>query len=174
VWIIDKPPSEEVADLLRTYGITPPGPAAQAPPDHDRDHDSDDDQASASLGTGVMAEIARHLETASRDRDLDLLGSLLHPEVRWTGLCASRAQVLDWYRSMLADVETVDVRSVEIDRDAVVLGLAVTRRAEGVRPAPPQHIYQVCTVEGDQITEIRGYSSRRAALTREGTAAAAL
>ena len=78
-----------------------------------------------------MAEIARQLETASRDLDLDLLGSLLHPEVRWTGLCHDRAQVLDWYRAVLAEGIEASVRSVEVDRDAVVLGLTVTRRCAG-------------------------------------------
>ena len=95
-----------------------------------------------------MGEIAGHLETACRDLDLDLLGSLLDPEVRWTGLCSDRAQVLDWYRDLLAEGTVATVRSVEVDRDAVVIGMAVSRRAEGARPAPPQQLYQVFTVDG--------------------------
>ena len=121
-----------------------------------------------SLGTGVMAEIARQLETASRDLDLDLLGSLLHPEVRWTGLCNDRTQVLDWYRAVLAEGIEASVRSVEVDRDAVVLGLTVGRPAQGARPAPPEPLYQVFTVRDAQIVEIRGYPDRDSALTRGG------
>jgi Ankyrin repeats (many copies) len=162
VWITAKPPSEEVAALLVHFGITPGEPDES--PGQDDEHNRS--EAPASLGTGVMAEIARHLETAARDLDLDLLGSLLHPEVRWTGLCHDRTQVLDWYRAVLAEGMEASVHSVEVDQDAVVLGLTVSRRAQGARPAPPQPLYQVFTVHGAQIVEIRGYPDRESALTR--------
>ena len=151
VWITDKPPGEDIADFLRQYGITPAGQAGE-PGDHTSALEPD--------GAGIMAEIARHLETACRDLDLDLLGSLLHPEVRWTGLCHGKAQVLDWYRARLAEGTTVTVRSIETGPDAVVIGLTVTGRAEGARPAPPQQIYQVFIVDDAQITEIHGYDDR--------------
>jgi ankyrin repeat protein len=168
VWVDDKPPSEEVADLLLRYGIGP------GEPDRQEADDQDDDLAEAHgpLGTGVMAEIARHLETACRDSDLDLLGSLLHAEARWTGLCTDRTQVLDWYRALLAEGITATVRSVQVDRDAVVLGLTVSRRAQGARPAPPQQLYQVFTVEAGQIVEIRGYPELDSALNRGSPAGA--
>ncbi|MBO0833132.1 MAG: hypothetical protein J2P29_14285, partial [Actinobacteria bacterium] len=102
-----------------------------------------------------------------RDEDLDLLGSLLHPQVRWTGLCRSSDQVLDWYRGLIADGTVATVNSVEVDRDAVVLGLAVARKAEGARPAPPQQVFQVFTVEDAQIIDIRGYPDRHSALNRD-------
>ena len=166
VWITGKPPSEEVADLLMSYGITPGEPAGRPSEPVDQDDHHDRGEPPGSLGSGVMAEIARHLETAARDLDLDLLGSLLHPEVRWTGLCKDRTQVLDWYRAVLAEGIEASVRSVEVDRDAVVLGLAVAGRATGARPAPPQQVYQAFTVDGGQIVEIRGYPDRRSALAR--------
>ena len=167
-WITGKPPSEEVAGLLEHYGITPDEPSGPQPEPQDEYDDHERSDAPGSLGTGVMAEIARHLETTARDLDLDLLGSLLHPEVRWTGLCRDRAQVLDWYRAVLAEGMEASVRSVEVDRDAVVLGLTVGRRAQGARPAPPQPLYQVFTVRDAQIVEIRGYPDRASALTRGG------
>ncbi len=158
VWISGKPPSEEVMDLLRRYGITPDEPAAQQP--------GDQTEQPASIGAGVMADIARHLEAAYRDLDLDLLGSLLHPQVHWTGLCSNSAQVLDWYRRLVADGTIATVRSVEVDRDTVVLGLTVAQQAEGARPAPPQQLYQVFTIDGAQIIDIQGYPDRRSALAR--------
>ena len=171
VWITGKPPSEEVADLLMSYGITPGEPAGRPSEPVDQDDHHDRGEPPGSLGSGVMAEIARHLETAARDVDLDLLGSLLHPEVRWTGLCKDRTQVLDWYRAVLAEGIEASVRSVEVDRDAVLLGLTVGRRAHGARPAPPQPLYQVFTVRDAQIVEIRGYPDRASALTRGGDTA---
>ena len=162
VWIPQKPPSEEVMDLLQRYGITPDGPAE---PEAD-----EQTEVPGAVGTGVMAEIARHLEAACRDLDLDLLGSLLHPQVQWTGVCRNSAQVLDWYRGVLADGTVPTVQSVEVDRDAVVLGLALARQAEAARPAPPQQLYQVFTVDGAQIVDIRGYPDRHSALTRTSVA----
>ena len=159
VWILDKPPSEEVEELLLRYGITPSESGEQR-------RAEDEGEAPSSVGSGVMAEIAQHLEVAYRNRDLVLLGSLLHPEARWTGLCQDRAQVLEWYRGLLAQGVTSAVQSVETDRDAVVLELAVGRPAEGARAAPPQHVYQVFTVVDAQIVEIRAYPDRRAALER--------
>lgn len=158
VWISAKPPSEEVADLLRGYGITPDDEPEPLP--------DDPEESAGSLGTGVVADVARHLEAAYRGRDLELLGSLLHPEVRWTGLCQNKAQVLDWYRTLLAEGNVATVESVEVDHDAVVLGLTVARQAEGARPAPGQKLYQVFTVDDAQIVDIRAYPDRHRALNR--------
>jgi hypothetical protein len=83
------------------------------------------------------------LRPVGRDADLGLRGSLLHPQVRWTGLCGNREQVLDWYRALLALCTVATVQSVEVDRDAVVLGLAVARKADGARLAPPQQLFLV-------------------------------
>jgi hypothetical protein len=182
VWISEKPPSEEIIGLLRRYGITPDEPAdhrsaggqpAERQPDQGRADQAEAgqelaDQAEAPgvMEEGVMGDIARHLEAAYREADLELLASLLHPRVRWTGLCNSSEQVLDWYRR-LAEGTVATVTSVEVDRDAVVLGLAVSGIPDGARPAPPQHRYQVFTIDGAQIVEIRGYPDRRSALTRD-------
>jgi ankyrin repeat protein len=159
VWVAGKPPSEQIAAMLQRYRITPDEPAET--------EDQDEAEVPGPVGTGVMADIARRLETAFRDKDLSLLGALLHPQVHWTGLCTSSDQVLDWYRALAAAGTEADVHSVEVDRDAVVLGLAVGGRAEGGRPAPRQQLYQVFTVEDSQITDIRGYPDRHSALTRD-------
>lgn len=155
VWVAGKPPSDEVGDVLRRYGIGP-----------DEQPAGDDADEPGPIGTGVLADVAHHLETAYRDRDLDLLGSLLHPRVSWTGDCADRAQVLDWYRDLLAAGTMPTVLGVEVDRDAVLLRLAVAGSAEGARPAPAQHVYQVFTVEDALVVDIRGYPDRRGALAR--------
>ena len=61
--------------------------------------------------------------------------------------CSNSSQVLDWYRSLLADGIRSTVISVEVDDDAVVLGLDVVRQSEGARPAQPEHVYQVFIVD---------------------------
>ena len=158
VWIADKPPSEEVIDLLRSFGVRPDDdvePAGGAT-----------DDFPSQLGTGVMDDIAHHLEAAYGSLDLDLLGSLLHPDVRWSGQCNNSAEVLDWYRRLLADGNRATVESVEVDGDAVVMAINVAGQAEGARPAPAELIFQVFTVDNDEIVEIRGYPDRPSALAR--------
>jgi ankyrin repeat protein len=157
VWISGKPPSEEVADLLWSYGITP----AESP-GRERDDETD---VPGSAGTGVMADVARHLETACRDLDLELFASLLHPQVRWV-TCSTRDEVLDWYRRVLAAGARPAIHSVEVDGDAVILGITVAWGAEGARPGPPERLYQVFTVAGAEIVQIHGYPDRSSALAR--------
>jgi ankyrin repeat protein len=158
-WITGKPPSVEVMDLMHRYGITPD--------ESGETEDEEEAEVPGSVGTGVMADIARHLETAFRDKDITLLGALLHPQVHWTGLCTNSDQVLEWYGALAAAGTEAEVHSVEVDRDAVVLGLAVGGSAEGARPAPRQQLYQVFTVADSQITDIRGYPDRHSALSRD-------
>jgi ankyrin repeat protein len=158
VWIADKPPSEEVIDLLLGYGVSPDDEPEREP--------EDTDGLPRSLGTGVMADIARHLEAAYRSLDVDLLGSLLHPDVRLSGECSTSAEVLDWYRRLLADGTRATVESVEVDGEAVVMGISVAGQAEGARPAPAERVFQVFTVDNDEIVEIRGYPDRESAFAR--------
>jgi hypothetical protein len=66
----------------------------------------------------------------------------------------------------MADGTQAVVESVEVDRDAVVMGLSVAGHAEGARPAPAALLFQVFTVDDDEIVEIRGYPDRRSALER--------
>ncbi|MGH9095302.1 MAG: ankyrin repeat domain-containing protein [Acidimicrobiales bacterium] len=162
VWISGKPPSEEVMDLLRGFGITPDAEPESGP--------DDEDGPDPSLGAGVMADVARHLEAAYRNLDLELLGSLLDPEVHWTGVCTTSGEVLDWYRSLLADGMRSTVDSVEADGDAVVLGLSVARQAEGARPASPEQLYQVFTIDNARVIGIHVYPDRASALTRPARA----
>jgi ankyrin repeat protein len=167
VWVSGKPPSEEVAHLLREYGIAP---------DDESGSDDDDDAPEEGgtdvedrplvVGSGVMADVARHLEAATRDLNLHLFGSLLHPDVHWTGVCTNRGEVLDWYRGLLAEGLDVAVDGVEVDGDGVILGLRVARPSVGVRPAPPQLLYQVFTVVEGAIIDIRTYPDRTSALAR--------
>lgn len=173
VWVTDKPPSEEVMDLLRGYGISPgeageAGEAGEVEEAEEMEAEGADEvkEAQEVGGTGVMADIARHLQAAFADQDLELLASLLHPQVRWAN-CGDRTEVLDWYRQvLLPDVTSRTLDSVEVDRDAVILGVTISWRAEGARPAPPQRHYQVFTVAGAEIVQIHGYPDRAAALAR--------
>ena len=157
MWISGKPPSEEVIDLLRGYGITP---------DDEPELQLDDEtEVPGAVGAGVVADIARHLEAAYRDLDLELLGSLLHPQVHWTGVCTNRGEVLDWYRNLLTDGIRSTVESVEVDGEQSCSVSAWPARPRA-RPAPPELLYQVFTVGNAQVIDIHVYPDRASALTR--------
>jgi len=160
VWIADKPPSEEIVGLLRSYGITP---------DVEPEIDDGQDDVSYAIEPGVIGDIAQHLEAAYCSVDFELFGSLLHPEVRWRQTAQTydtSSQFLDRFRRALAAGIQATVQSVEVDRDAVLIGLTITWPADGARPAPTEHLYQVFTVDDGQIVEIRDYPDRPSALTR--------
>ncbi|MGH7686677.1 MAG: ankyrin repeat domain-containing protein [Candidatus Dormibacteria bacterium] len=157
-WVANKPPSDEVSRVLQHYGIGPPRAT-------EHEHNDDDTLEARPAVDSAIADIALQLEAAYRSRDLVLLASLLHPDVHWTGLCTNREQVIEWYRH-LADDTLASVDGVEVDRDAVVIELTVGGRADGARAAPGQHLFQVCTIAGAQIVDIRGYPSRASALSR--------
>jgi ankyrin repeat protein len=157
VWIAGKPPGEDVAGLLLSYGIGP---------DDDPGWQLEDTDDPPSPGSELMEDIARQLEAAYRSLDLQLLGSLLHPDVRWSGQCSTSAEVLDWYQRLLTGGTRTTVESVEVHLDSVVIGITVAGQAEGTRPAPAERVFQVFTVDNDKIVEIRGYPDRPSALAR--------
>ncbi len=153
VWISGKPPSPQVAEVLRAYSVT-----------EDQPEDQPGDLSSP--GTGLLRELAEHLRVAYDTADLELFASLLHPDVQWGGGpegCTNRAQVLARYQDQLSRGFRAQVTTSEVLGDAVVTGLAVARPAVGARPAPPDVIYQVFRVSDGFIVSITGYQDLAAA-----------
>jgi hypothetical protein len=153
VWLAGKPPSGEVAEVLREYGVQPdsePGPGwgGQRPqPD------------SGPPAPDLMREIAEQLTEAYHSVDMELLASLLDPAVQWGSSgpdgCHTREQVLAWYAAA-ADGIRVSVTSAEVTGDTIVLTVALTRPADDTRPLPPQPVRQAFKVSGGAITQITG------------------
>lgn len=157
VWIAGKPPSEDVAAVLRRYGITP---TEDGPTPHEST------STPKSIVAGVIADIAEQLQAAFRDHDLDLLASLLHPNVRWAQ-CTNRDEVIGWYRQALAQGTRATIDTVEVDRDTIRISISVSGQAEGATPARPEHLHQAFTVHDAQIIEIRGHPNQSTAPPRE-------
>jgi hypothetical protein len=116
--------------------------------------------AFATVGSGERAgqsgnwvEVVRSLVEAGASR-----------EGVWISVKPPSEEVLDWHRSLRTDGICATVESVEVDRDAVVLGLSVARRAAGAGPTPTELLYQVFTVEHEQIIDIHAYLDRASAL----------
>ena len=150
-WVASKPPSEDVAEVLRNHGITAEDQAATRPPEVGAEADA--------IDPAVVREIAEQLTTAYRSLDLDLLSSLLHPNVHWgqgAEGCTNSDQVLRWYRRILAEGTHLGVEDVEVHGDTIALTVTLTRSAHGARPAPPQTIHQAFRIADATIIEIRG------------------
>jgi ankyrin repeat protein len=173
VWITDKPPSLQVADVLRAYGVE-----ENADENEDETRVDDEPEESgepSSPGDELLREIAEHLRVAYDTADLELFASLLHPEVHWGGGpegCTNRAQVLAWYQNELRRGARAQVTAAEVQSDAIVVGLAVARPAVGARPIPPDVIYQLLRVSDGLIVSITGFedlsAARAAAATQPG------
>ena len=152
VWVTGKPPSEDVAAVLARYGVTP-----DEPPTDEITHAAE--SRGATGGAEPLEELAEQIENAYRTIDLELMASLLAPDVSWGGGsegCSNREQVLQWY-SRLAN-EQIDIADVDVHvRDgAIVADLTFTRPAIDARPAPPTTVSQTFRVADGLIVEIGG------------------
>ena len=182
-WVAGKPPSEDVAALLAGYGIgeadepSPARPSGQLEdhPDSDANKDPDKDP---DRDPAVVRQVAERLRAAFDTADLDLLASVLHPDVRWGGGpagCHTRAQVLEWYQVLHANGVTSQVTELAVHGDAVLLGLSVTRPADHPRADRPAHAYQVFRLADGAVIDILDHPNRDDALaslatSRPGTA----
>jgi ankyrin repeat protein len=152
VWISGKEPSEEVANLLRARGIRPNRPA-------DEEVEADE-EAAGPAPQGVLGDVGQQVRTAYETGDMELLASLLHPDVRWGGGpdgCTNRDQVLSWYQDLRNHGARASVTDVEVHGSSVLVGFAWSRPAVDVRQVPAQARYQVFRVERGQIVEIAGH-----------------
>ncbi|MEA2591052.1 MAG: SnoaL-like domain, partial [Actinomycetota bacterium] len=100
--------------------------------------------------------IARRLTSALEARDLESLGEILAPDVRWGGeedtpqTCHSRADVLAWYGGLHARGFRASVVEAAVEPDSVVLTLDVTRPGGGT-----SRNYQLFRIAGGCIVDIR-------------------
>jgi ketosteroid isomerase-like protein len=109
--------------------------------------------------------LVERLRVAYETGDLDVLGALLHPEVRWgwgPGGCHTRAQVLERFGVLRARGVHVQVRGVAVRGDSVLFSL------DGSLPGAGVH--QVFRIAEETIVEIRGYADEEEALASIGAA----
>jgi hypothetical protein len=99
--------------------------------------------------------VARRLTRALEARDLESLGEILSPDVRWGGeedtqTCHSRADVLAWYGGLHARGFRASVVEAAVEPDRIVLTLDVARPGGGT-----SRNEQVFRIAGGRIVDIR-------------------
>jgi ankyrin repeat protein len=156
VWLSgDKAPSDEIAELLRSYGVRPE--AAEEQPETR----SGDKLGQAELALGGLEEIAALLRLAFETTDMDLFGSLLATDVRWGGGplgCNSREQVIAQYRQStdLGFRGSISAAEAHGD-DTLIIELRYAGAAEGMPKGPVGTRAQALRIVDDLIVSIEGY-----------------
>jgi ketosteroid isomerase-like protein len=125
-----------------------------------------DDQSRAG---GIEDRIKVALESA----DLTAIRDLLDPDVRWGAPddeapgCQNRRQVLAWYRRGRQAGVRAQVTELVAHGDKILVGLNVVGRPAAEARGSEQR-WQVLTVAGERIVDIRGFDDREEAAARAG------
>jgi SnoaL-like domain len=127
--------------------------------------------------TREPARLSERIRSALQSGDLDAIRDLLDPAARWGAPegpndadCRNRDQVLAWASARAAGARAV-VTEVTTGAGAFLVGLHVTGTAAAGETGGAAERWQVLTVRGDRIVDIRGFDDRAAAARRAGVPA---
>ena len=128
------------------------------------------DDASAARESGALTERVR---SALESGDLDAIRDLLDPGVRWGAPegpgdadCRNRDQVMAWWSSARASGARAVVTEVTAGVETLLVGLQVTGTPAAGDAGGAVERWQVLTVRGERIADIRGFDDRKTAAAR--------
>ena len=133
------------------------------------------DDASA---RGEPARLTERVRLALESGDLDAIGDLLEPGARWGAPggphdadCKNRNQVLAWWASARAAGARAVVMEVTAGPGTFLVGLEVTGTPAAREAGGVVERWQVLTLRGGRIADIRGFDDRAAAAGHAGVPA---
>ena len=133
------------------------------------------DDSSAAQDPAALTERVRF---ALESGDLDAIRNLLDPGARWGAPdgpndadCRNRDQVMSWWASARAAGARAVVTEVAVGAGTLLVGLKVTGTPAAREAGGPVERWQVLSVLGDRIADIRGFDDRKAAAARAGVPA---
>ena len=133
------------------------------------------EDASATAESVALIERVRF---ALESGDLDAIRDLLDPGARWGAPegpndadCRNRDQVIAWWASARAAGARAAVTEVTAGAGALLVGLAVTGTPAAHEAGGAAERWQVLTVRGGRIADIRGFDDRKSAAARAGVPA---
>lgn len=112
------------------------------------------------MNDDAVARLAAHVRAALDGADLDAFADLLAPDVTWGApgdprpSCENRRQVLEWYRAGQLAGMRARVVDVTAHDDKILVGLMVCS-GDAANAETPR--WQVLTVSGGRVSDIRGY-----------------
>lgn len=132
-----------------------------------------DDASAAEEPTALTGRVRFALESG----DLDAIRDLLAPDARWGapddpgGGCRNRDEVIAWWaRSRAAGVRAA-VTEVTAGARTLLVGLDVAGTPDARAEGGTVRRWQVLTLRGARIADIRGFEDRTAAAARAGVPA---
>jgi hypothetical protein len=133
------------------------------------------DNASA---TGAPAGLIERVRLALESGDLDAIRDLLDPAARWGAPegpdeadCQNRDQVVAWWARARAAGARAVVTEVTAGAGTLLVGLEVTGTPAVREAGQAAQRWQVLTLRGDRIVDIRGFDDRAMAAARAGVPA---
>jgi hypothetical protein len=130
-----------------------------------------DNAGSTGEPTGLTERVTLVLESA----DLDAIRDLLDPGARWGAPegpheadCENRDQVVAWWASARAAGARAVVTEVTAGAGTLLVGLEVTGTPAAREAGEVAERWQVLTLRGDRIVDVRGFGDRAAAAARAG------
>lgn len=111
-----------------------------------------------------METIASRVRLAMESVDLQLMSELLAPNARWGApeqdvpTCRNAQQILSWYELARDNGVRAEITEMAILGNHIVIGLKVINPKDTKSRNVAR--WQVLTVDGDLVTEIRGYETR--------------
>jgi len=128
--------------------------------------------------THEPSELTERVKLALESGDLEAIRELLDPHARWGAPegpndadCHNSGQVIAWWASARAAGARAVVTEVTTGAGTLLVGLAVTGTPAARDAGGVVQRWQVLTVRGDRIADIRGFDDRAAAAARAGVPA---
>jgi hypothetical protein len=125
-------------------------------------------------GQGHSEGIGERVRAALDSADLDAIAELLDPAVRWGAPddhafdCRNRSEVLAWYQRGRDAGTRARVTEVIVRGDRILVGLRVFGNAAAKQPGGEMQRWQVMTLAGERVIDIRGFDDRELAAARAG------
>jgi len=130
-----------------------------------------DDSSACEVPAALIERVRFALESA----DLDAIRNLLDPGARWGSPdgpndadCRNRDQVMAWWASGRTAGARAVVTELTAGPGTLLVGLEVTGSPAAREAGGAVERWQVLTVRGHRIADIRGFDDRRAAAARAG------
>ena len=127
---------------------------------------------------GESAELTQRVRFALESGDLGAIRDLLDPGARWGAPegpyeadCQNRDQVIGWWARARATGARAVVTEVTTGAGTLLVGLEVTGTEAAREAGGTAERWQVLTLRGGRIADIRGFEDRAAAASRAGVPA---